>query len=90
MCQIRFNQNRRVVTDIPAYQLPNPDTLKELLDALEDAYFQFGYPTTDKKYVNSGGLSTLENIEAILLEHKRIEKYRKNGKYEWYKKRISR
>ena len=73
-------------------------TRKELIDAIFGLWWQFGYPcgapiykTTDKGgfsfylFRHSGGMSDLEAAEAILLAEGRIEKYRKNGRMEWYK-----
>ena len=60
---------------------------KTTLDILEDVYFQFGCPVREHPgYYHNGCLSILEEIEQILLDYKRIEKYRKNGKMEWYKR----
>lgn len=67
------------------------DHPEEILDALENMWWQFGYECGPvdaggmPQWRNSGGLSALEEAEGVLLQHGRIEKYRKNGKMEWYK-----
>lgn len=59
---------------------------KTTLDILQDVYFQFGCKAKEgKPWYHNGCLSILEEIEQILLDYKRIEKYRKNGRMEWYK-----
>ena len=57
---------------------------KEILDALEGMWWQFGYECFNGKARTTGGMSYLEDAEAVLLKHKRIKKYRKNGRMEWY------
>ena len=75
-----------------------PTSKEEILDALEDMWWQFGYGCGSKiehksndgeilctsyPYRHSGGLSALEEAESVLLKYGRIEKADK--KKEWYK-----
>ena len=64
--------------------MTNVDKTESLIECIEGLWWQFGYQCLDGKGRHTGGLSDLEDAEAILLEHGRIKKYRKNGRMEWY------
>ena len=59
------------------------DEIKELLDCIEDLWWQYATPCLDGKG-RFTCISAAEWAEEMLLKHGRIKKYRKNGRMEWY------
>lgn len=61
--------------------------MDELLDLLENAWWQWSYPVPGNEgWAHDGGLSTLEDIAEVLWWHSRLESVTEHPEKDWYRR----